>query len=198
MIGTVRFVNFPKPGGKYGSLKLSDNSNLMCPPDLLPHFRAGMYCDIPTKAQTWGQGTDQERQVQVVAGPPQPAQNGSYSAPAQQGYNRPVPRETPPYGARSPGERPSYGYGRPPADERMIFVTGVVGRAMGSGKFTASEIPVLAMAAAAAFAQLLGGPRAVPSQPAGAGGVPPEAQHQTMAPGYEQGDPGPSDYPPGA
>ena len=63
---------------------------------------------------------------------------------------------------------------------RHIYVTGIVGRAMGSGKFTASEIAVLTSEANRAF-DLIGKPKPMqntfPSDP--------------LPPSMDDGDPGP-------
>jgi hypothetical protein len=66
MMVNIKYVNFPKPGGKYGSIKLVDGQSIMVPPDLLGGFRAGMVCEVSTKQQTWGQGTEQERLVTIA------------------------------------------------------------------------------------------------------------------------------------
>jgi hypothetical protein len=147
----IRYVNFPKPGGKYGSLTTTDNQRIWVPPDLLGMFRAGMTAEIGTKQQTWGQGNDARTVTIATSGPLQGQTAGYQGNQYAQGQN-PQPR---PYAAGRPNTgfqpRVVQGGGRPDHDAKMIFVTGVVGRAMGSGKFTASEIAVLAQAAAQAF-----------------------------------------------
>jgi hypothetical protein len=189
MIVNIKYVNFPKPGGKYGSLKTADGFTIMCPPDLLGLFRAGQVVEVPTKQQTWGQGTEDEKLVTIITGGP------------LQGHTTPVQGQGGPVGYQRPAQdqapyRPNTGFqprvvqggGRadPAIDQsRHIFVTGVVGRAMGSGKFTASEIPVLTQAANEAYDRLERLLRGVPeSRPA-----PPPAPEPF--PFLEPGDPGP-------
>ncbi|HYW90050.1 MAG TPA: hypothetical protein VFB50_19915 [Chloroflexota bacterium] len=181
----VRYVNFPKPGAKYGSLRLQDGSYLMCPPDLLGYFRAGSSYDIATKQQTWGQGQD-ARTVVIVAAPPNQPVQGQHNGGAYGGVVNQNEAQRPNTGFQprvvQGGRSPSYGQ---PASgqDRHIFVTGVVGRAMGSGKFAASEIGVLTQAAADAYDRLIGA-KPVVQQPV-----------EQPPPEPEQGDPGPQDAP---
>jgi hypothetical protein len=181
---SVRYVNSPKPGGKYGNLKTVSGEVIMCPPDLLDQFQAGQTYDVAIKQQTWGQGTDQERLVTIVASGPtgavqgqggqagyQPPAQGSASYRGNTGFQPRVVQG----GSGGPVGMPSG------ADQaRQIFVTGCVGRALGSGKFAASEIAVLTSEANRAF-DLIGKPKPVqntfPSDP--------------LPPGMEPGDPGP-------
>jgi len=159
----IKYVNFPKPGGKYGRLVDANGQTIWCPPDLLGMFRAGMTVDIGTKQQTWGQG-ETAREVTIATSGPQGVlpgvqQGHAYgSGPqARTAYAPPVRSNT--------GFQPRVvqgGGGAPDKDAKMIFVTGVVGRAMGSGKFTASEIGVLAQEAARSY-ELLHKPVAPPA-----------------------------------
>jgi hypothetical protein len=193
----VKYVNFPKPGGKYGSIKLADGQMIMVPPDLLGQFRAGMVCEISTKQQTWGTGTPEARLVTIAtSGPMQPqnqaAQNyggqaGYQGAGAQQGAYRSntgfQPRVVQGGGAPQP---------RTLEQDRMIFVTGVVGRAMGSGKFTTSEIGVLTVEANAAFERLRNPPRPAPApMPTPQFEAHQRADTGLVGPPEELGDPGP-------
>jgi hypothetical protein len=188
----IRYVNFPKPGGKYGSLKLMDGTMIMVPPDLLGQFRAGVACEITTKQQTWGDSPVTIATSGPLQGPTGPVQGQQ----GYGGYQGPVSRET--------SQRPNMGFqprviqggGNPnaksPDEARMIFVTGVVGRAMGSGKFAASEIPVLAQAAAEAFDRLVSGPGKAPATEEDRRFGQPHYGHQE-APPTEPGDPGPQE-----
>ena len=183
MLVNIKFVNFPRPGGKYGNLKTVEGGTIMVPPDLLGLFRSGMSCEIGTKEQTWGQGTQDERLVTVATTGPLGGQN----QPVQGAYGQARPGASsgsaPPY-RRNTGFQPRVvqggggQLGKSPDQERMIFITGVVGRAMGSGKFTASEVPVLVQAAAEAFDRLTS---------------PSSASTTSGPPDMEQGDPGPSE-----
>lgn len=173
---SIKYVNFPRPGGKYGTLKTEAGETIMVPPNLLGLFRAGQVVEIGTKDQTWGQGTEQERLVTIATTGPlnvntEPVQGQG----VQSGYQRPVqgqPLQRPNTGFQPrviPGGAGPYGNavtGPPPDQARQIFVTGVVGRAMGSGKFAASEILVLTQAANEAFERLKNPPKPAP-EPAG-------------------------------
>jgi len=170
---SIQHVTFPQPGRKYGKLQLTDGQTIWVPPDLLNMFRGGMTVEIATKQQTWGQGADARTVTIATTGPMQGQgggqQGGSYGqSPQTQGGS---------YG----GQRPNTGFQprliqgggqRDPGEARMIFVTGVVGRAMGSGKFTASEIAILAQAASQAY-ELVTRPSPPPAQSVGMPEEPP-------------------------
>ena len=47
----------------------------------------------------------------------------------------------------APARSNGHGNGYAPKDERMIFITGVVGRAMGSGQFASTDIKILTLGA---------------------------------------------------
>jgi len=197
----VKYVNFPKPGGKYGSIKLADGQMIMVPPDLLGQFRAGMVCEISTKQQTWGTGTPEARLVTIATtGPMQPQNQAAQSYGGQVGYQGqpgPNPSYRPNTGfqprvVQGTGQGGPVGGPRPADQDRFIFVTGVVGRAMGSGKFTASEIMVLTVEANAAFERLKNPPRPAPA-PLPQTPYEPLQRADTgpVGPPEELGDPGP-------
>jgi hypothetical protein len=193
----IRFVNFPKPGGKFGNLVLDNGQQIWVPPALLNSFRAGMSCEIGTKEQTWGADGPNPKQVIVATTGPQGGAQQGYGG--QRTYNA-----NQDYGRANTYQRPNTGFqprvyqgaggavpptGNPNVGQdqgKHIFVTGVVGRAMGSGKFTASEIAVLTQAAAQAY-EIMNKPpvdqRQMPQEPP----PPPDGD-----PG-----PGPDDFPGG-
>jgi len=163
MMISVRYVNFPKPGGKYGSLKLADGSLIMCPPDLLRGFRAGQSYEVATKQQTWGQGTDQEREVTIVSGGPfQGRQQGLQQGGGMAGYggaNRSAGSVRPNTGfvprvVQGGGGQQGYQLRKHPEEQRLIFIQGIVQQAMGSGKHAISEMSVVAQAADLIYQQL--------------------------------------------
>jgi hypothetical protein len=152
----IQQVTFPQPGRKFGKLQLSDGQTVWVPPELLGQFRGGMTCEVGTKQQTWGQGVDARHVTIVTTGPMGPGMASGGNA-YQQPYGQAQVNQAPqrPNTGFQPrvvegGARP-YGSPRDPGEAKMIFVTGVVGRAMGSGKFTASEIAVLAQEAARTY-----------------------------------------------
>jgi len=200
MMVNVRYVNAPQnPNGKYGNLKLGDGSTIMVPVDMLGMFQPGNY-EIGTKYQTWGQGTDQERQVVIATTGPggQPGglqHRGGYQGNQQGGgFQRPRQGFQPRVyqGGRTGGSQGYQGGGD--KDPRQIFITGVVGRAMGSGKFAASEIAVLTQAAARSYDEYMvakaAAPPAAAQQPQGENWGN-QASQQPEPPQYDQGDPGP-------
>jgi len=161
---TVQYVNPPRDPttGKYGSIKSTAGETIWVPVRMLALYQGteGRAVDVPTKQATWGQGDD-ARQVTIATGGPGPSNvvgwQGAQRAPAQQPT------------AQQPAPQPAPAY-RPPAadkDGRAIFITGCVGRAMGSGKFTASEILVLTKAAMEAYDRYLD-PNAKPAEAASA------------------------------
>ena len=146
MRATISFVNHPtKPDAKYGNLKTSDNQRIMVPIANLGQYERGRTYDIPTQTKTWTPG---EPPV-IVA---QPYQEAPADPPDLFPPSDTVGRTSPP---PAPAATPAPFRGNPEA--RGIFLTGVVGRAMGSGKFAASEIEVLLDAAMAAYDRKLGG-----------------------------------------
>lgn len=192
---SIQNVTFPQPGRKYGKLQLTDGQTIWVPPELLGMFRGGMVAEIATKQQTWGQGADARTVMIATTGPMQPGMgqntgqvSGAYPQPypaaqPQQGYQRPTtgfqPRVYEGGGQRG-------GAPRSDADAKMIFVTGVVGRAMGSGKFSASEIAVLAQEACRVFDLMT---RPSPPPQAALQGA---NQWPEEPPAPEAGDPGPA------
>ena len=179
----IKFVNFPQPGKKFGRLQLDNGMTIWVPPNLLDSFRAGMSCEIGTKEQLWG-----DKPVVVATTGPQQGYGGQQGSASSQGYNQ-GQSNTRTYQRPNTGFQPRViqgGGGRPEPDARMIFVTGIVGRAMGSGKFSASEIAVLTQAAMQAYDLSQKPPvdqRQMPQEP----------------PPPDQGDPGPGpdDFPGG-
>lgn len=69
------------------------------------------------------------------------------------------------------------------AQDMQIFITGVVGRAMGSGKFTAADIAELARNAKLAFVDVLGAPES-PAPPPRPPAPPPRPASPTAHPGH--------------
>lgn len=154
---SISQVTFPQPGRKFGKLNLTDGQTLWVPPELLGQFRGGMTCEVGTKQQTWGQGADARHVTIVTTGPMQAGMGAQQGNSYQQPYGQAGAQQAPqrPNTGFQPrvyeGGGRSYGQAKTEGEAKMIFVTGVVGRAMGSGKFTASEIAVLAQEAARTY-----------------------------------------------
>lgn len=116
---TVEFVNPPKEGKAFGSIKTKELGYVGMKPADLTSFAKGQRYEIEYK----------------VSG-----DNGQ--------YKNFVKLASKPNGASGTGA------GHSPDNSRMIFITGIVGRAMGSGKYAALDIAPLTKAAAAAFDSL--------------------------------------------
>ena len=147
----IAYVNPPRnPEGKYGNIKTRNGQTLMVPVAMLDLFQPGMVCDVVTKEQTWGQGADARPVTIIHSGPGNSA--AAQAPPPRQAFQPRIVPSGPSLPAKSHDEA------------RQIFITGVVGRAMGSGKFAASEIPILTQAAAMAFDKLFN-PKAANEEP---------------------------------
>lgn len=126
----IKYVNPANPGKKYGSIKDANGVSYFVAKDEVSRFQPGTTVSIETETQDWS-----GKSVTVVK-----------SGPATAGPGPTITRE----GVSTPTNT----YSPPPRaanDSRQIFVTGVVGRAMGSGKFEPSHIEALTVAAMAAY-----------------------------------------------
>ena len=123
----IKYVNPAKDEKKYGSIVGTDQTRYMVPAGMVHQFQTGSTVDVPTKTEKWGESI-----VTIVAG----HANGSPSPPP------PAPR---------PAPAPSLGSGLAPVNavppigtamdkDALIFVTGLVGRSMGSGKFASGDM----------------------------------------------------------
>lgn len=129
---SIKYVNPAKPGKKFGSLKSVEGDTYWVPAGMVSDFTAGTTVDIPTETQKWG-----ANMVNVVSGAasgaPQQEQSG-WGRAAPPKFAAPPPR--PQAAAPAPAAVPTpIG-----AKDALIFVTGVVGRAMGSGQFKSGDI----------------------------------------------------------
>lgn len=196
----IKFVNFPRVGssGKYGSIVGQDGTKIMVPVDMLPMFRQGTVVDIATKEQIWG---DPNNPVIVATsgpgggGPTGAVQgrgnlSGYQGATQQSGYQRASTGGQQGFQPRvvQGGSGGPVGMPAGPDQSRQIFITGVVGRAMGSGKFSASEVLVLTEAAAEAYDRLTN-PKKEP--PRGNYLQAADTAWANQPPEPEPGDPGP-------
>lgn len=124
----ILYVNPPKPGGnpKYGSIKLDHQvvQRVSVPAARLHEFERGKAYTIDVKQTEAGFYNF----VEIISAMKPQAQQTGISPRAQ-----------------------SYARGSTGTSDRMIFITGVVGRGMGSGKFTADQIKLLAMYASDAY-----------------------------------------------
>ncbi len=153
---TANYVNGPKPGRKHGSIKTPEFGYVSVAEEHLHHFRPKARYSIIMETTDQGyhnfKGFAQQEQPQDQSG--------------YQGYSE-APRRPPQQQARPPMQRPAPPPMQPrtlpmPAPQpsndpaaKTIFITGVVGRAMGSGKFMSTDVLALTMAAKAAYEQVV-------------------------------------------
>lgn len=124
-----KYVNPPKPGGKMGSIKDQEGGFYLVSPAYLSNFQIGQPVNIE-----YGEKMGQQGPIRFInsinglriTGQQGPVQAGDRPAPTPQN----VPQSD---------------------KEEGMFIMGVVGRAMGSGKFEAHEVPVLTKWAAEAW-----------------------------------------------
>lgn len=136
---TLKYVNQPKnPTGKMGSVVDGAGVRYMVPVENLGRFATGGTYDVAVSQEVWKPG---EPALMVIRGVP--AQAGSSPAPA-----------APANPTHASGHVNGAKIGESAA--RQIFVTGIVGRAMGSGKFALSDLEALTSAAIAAYDKHLG------------------------------------------
>lgn len=126
------YVNNAKPDKKFGSIVDPDGNKFMLPVGMQDAFRAGQTYDVPTSNKKWGQDA-----VVVIEGRPGAAGSTGPATPAPNANQQTAP--SPP--------RTNGALGK----EGEMFVMGVVGRAMGSGKFDVTDIDLLTKAAVQAW-----------------------------------------------
>lgn len=129
---SIKYVNAAKPDKKYGSLVDVSGAKYMCPASLVGQFKSGTTVEVPTQSAKWG--TDV---VEVIMGGPQ-----ATAAPSTSAWSKPQPP------AVSPPPSPPAAFSAPATGamdrkDALIFVTGTVGRAMGSGQFKAGDLMAL-------------------------------------------------------
>lgn len=138
---TLKYVNQPKnPTGKMGSVVDGAGVRYMVPVENLGKFAVGGTYEVAVAQEVWKPG---EPALMVIRGVP--AQAGA--APSY----TPAPAASPTHAS---GHVNGAKIGESAA--RQIFVTGIVGRAMGSGKFTPSDLEALTSAAITAYDKHLG------------------------------------------
>lgn len=129
----VKYVNPPKKAnGKYGNVKTAEGKTYFVAIAALGQFSPGASYDVTTEAQTWGSDAV-EVITKVNSAQTNAASNAAQNAQVSAAQTGETAKPTPP---------------RPANDNGMhIFVTGVVGRAMGSGKYGLPDVAPLAEAA---------------------------------------------------
>lgn len=140
---TAKYVNPPKPGRTNYSIKTPEDELYWVDPRLASQFQPGGTYQIEYDTKTFGDRPSRVITRVVVGGaapePPPPQSYGGYAHP--QSNHTPAPR-TNGNGHRAPNGD---------AKAREMFIMGVVGRAMGSGKFEPHDISQLTNEAASAW-----------------------------------------------
>lgn len=151
---TPQFINGPKKeGGKHGSIKTAEYKYISVPVSHLHEFQKGVRAFIVMETTPEGYHNFVGFAHEAPRQQPQ-AHQESY-----QGYQE-RPRQPAPQRREAPQARPPAPMHSANPEGRDIFITGVTGRAMGSGKFTSMDILTLTLAAAAAYDQvILGKPK---------------------------------------
>ncbi len=146
---TAQYVNDPKPTNpRNGTIKDPVQGYISVPAEQLGLFQKGRrYCII---MQTTDRGFKNFRGFAQQAPEPTPAQTFDGRQPQQ--LARPAPRQITPRGIPA-------GSFQAQADPTAmnIFITGLVGRALGSGHFAAADIDELTRAAKESFLKHLSG-----------------------------------------
>lgn len=150
----VKYVNPANDGKKFGSIKDVNGVSYMVPKDMVHLFRTGMQ-DVQLENQTWGTST-----MQVVTQPPGRPTADSVALQMQGNQITAQPRVVggtmipSAYQAGNAVPRPVTGGN---SQDRMIFCTGIVGRAMGSGQFQPAHVRELLQSAADAYDEIIQG-----------------------------------------
>lgn len=125
---TIKWVNPAKPDKKFGSIVDVDGTKYMCPAALVSQFKPGTTVDVPTQSAKWGADV-----VEVIQG------HAQATATSTSAWSKPqAPAVSPP--ASPPAAFSTPATGAMDRKDALIFVTGTVGRAMGSGKFAAGDL----------------------------------------------------------
>ena len=134
---TPKYVNPAKPGKQYGNIKEASGVKWIIPAGWEHLFAPNVHVHIDYESQTWGSET--VNIVRGVNGSMQPIPGPAASVPPPLPPVAPIAQPAP---ASKPADDPV---------AEQIFVTGIVGRAMGSGQFSVMDIGVLAKAATQAW-----------------------------------------------
>lgn len=136
-------------GKKYGTVQDANGAKYLLPAGLAGVFQAGQTVDVPIKTENWkNRDTGQPEPKQIINGRPGAAGSGAVAQPAP---TPPAPPPAAPAPAAAPAGHNSARMSNDDPKDIFIFVTGVVGRAMGSGKYDVTDIDLLTKAALEAY-----------------------------------------------
>lgn len=144
---TPKYIDAPKEGKKNWAVKDEAGNRWSVPPHVVQQMRTGVPVQVTYRENEW-QGKTINMVEAVVAGNPA-VQSGNGQVLKPDGTFQSLATTIPPNMALHPVGKPL-----PDAKAREMFIMGVVGRAMGSGSFTATDINILTLAAADAWDEL--------------------------------------------
>jgi hypothetical protein len=149
----VKYDNPPKPGKKMANVKDAAGVTYFYYPDKMG-FQSGETVTIDYDVQDWGGKPMNVVKAIVPNGyrGPQQMQQQTVMAPAY----TPAPAAMSEPGGKFRAGEFSNGHSNGASKDMLIFVTGVVGRAMGSGQYSATDIGLLTKAAVVAFHESFG------------------------------------------
>jgi hypothetical protein len=137
---TVKYVNAPKAGKNFGTIRGTDGKYYNVDAASLPRYKVGQTFDAPVKESTFGDPPRVSLWIDKDFDPSAGQQQASGSASSNGGGMAQQAKDA----GMFPGKA-----------DRTIFATAIVGRAMGSGKFESEDIDTLLVAALAAYDQHL-------------------------------------------
>lgn len=149
---TPKYVNPPKEGKKYGTIKTADGMSYAAGPAVTSQCQPGVPVTIEWEGQQWSGSPVMvvNRVVAPAAGAPTP--NQGHGSP--NGMYAPPPNPPPP--THHPDAAPSRHAGYQPTwTDRQIFVLGMAQRTMQTGQFPLTELEQVVLAADSAFDALL-------------------------------------------
>jgi len=135
---TPTFVDPPKPGKTNLSVKGDDGTRFSVPPKFGPSFVVGLPVTVDYEEKFY-----QGKTFNMVEGVMPVSMRAQFPAP--------VAKDLPVEMSHGPQTQV-----KPSTDHKdmLIFVTGVVGRAMGSGQFSTTDVKILTLAALEAYKEI--------------------------------------------
>ena len=186
----VQYVNQPRGNAISGNVKDTAGKQWGVPQPHLWRFQPGGTYDIlywqkagregrvfnnvvAVNGEELGDGAGGRQAPQAMPAQQAQAQQAQAPLPQQQPIQRPLASQAPPPPAVSSHDREMY-----------MFITGIVGRSMGSGKFEHNEIKLLTLAASDAWKALHAAPE--PARPQANSEEPPPWPEDDPMAGYDQ------------
>lgn len=149
----IKYVNQPKPRAdgkppKFGNIAMETGEKFFVNVGLLNLYQPGMEINPPSTTETWGTSV-----VQVIPAHWSPTMNGGAQAPTQNPGPTYAPPASQPQHPPPTAPQPGSNSASMPM-EMSIFITGIVGRAMGGGNYGVTDIKALTLGALEAWREL--------------------------------------------